>query len=76
MSEIDRIEAMRAAGTLSDDEADRLIAVLRDLGGVPAATRSAYRAQPSEKALKARMERISGNWLEYSPSHTWPGMAS
>lgn len=37
MSELERIEAMRAAGTLSDAEADRLIAVLRDLGGVPPA---------------------------------------
>ena len=37
MSELDRIEAMRAAGTISDAEAARLIAVLRELGGVPAA---------------------------------------
>lgn len=35
MSELDRIEAMRAAGTLSDAEAERLIAVLRDLGAAP-----------------------------------------
>ncbi len=37
MSEVDRIEAMRAAGTISDAEADRLIAVLRELGTAPAA---------------------------------------
>jgi hypothetical protein len=41
MSELDRIEAMRAAGTLSDAEADRLIAVLRDLGSVPPAAEGA-----------------------------------
>ena len=47
MSELDRIEAMRAAGTISDAEAERLIAVLRDLGSVPAVASSETAQAPA-----------------------------
>jgi hypothetical protein len=50
MNELERIEAMRAAGTLSDAEADRLIGVLRDLGTVPAATDRAPEPDPAANA--------------------------
>ena len=58
MSEIDRIEAMRAAGTISDTEATRLIAVLRELGTVPAAAsddteRPAPAAEPAAPSAPA-----------------------
>ena len=57
MSELDRIEAMRAAGTISDAEAARLIAVLRELGGVPAAASGdgerPAAAAPAEPAVPA-----------------------
>ncbi len=36
MNEVERIEAMRTAGTISHDEAERLIRVLREIGAAPA----------------------------------------
>ncbi|MFN2323410.1 MAG: hypothetical protein ABR510_10695 [Trueperaceae bacterium] len=53
MSELDRIEAMRAAGTISDAEADRLIEVLRDLGGVPATGGDRRDDDPSDRRSAA-----------------------
>lgn len=55
MSELDRIEAMRAAGTISDAEADRLIAVLRELGTAPAtpATPATPAAAPAAETRDA-----------------------
>lgn len=56
MSELDRIEAMRAAGTISDAEADRLTAVLRELGSepsVPSAAGGARHRTPAGNAHPA-----------------------
>lgn len=50
MNELERIEAMRAAGTISDAEADRLVAVLRDLEAIPAAAASSGADVPTEAA--------------------------
>ncbi len=47
MSENDRIEAMRAAGTISDVEAERLIKVLRDLSSLPASIGGNPDARPA-----------------------------
>ncbi len=52
MNEVERIEAMRAAGTISDAEAERLIRVLRELGAAPAAGSEAS-APPAGEATAA-----------------------
>ncbi len=65
MSELDRIEAMRAAGTISDVEADRLIAVLRDLGSVPETP--ATPATPANPATPATPARATGDAERAAP---------
>jgi hypothetical protein len=60
MNEVERIEAMRAAGTISDAEAERLIRVLREIGAAPA---DAPSADPSDQGATATSDPASGGGI-------------
>ncbi|MDF1523592.1 MAG: hypothetical protein P1P87_12365 [Trueperaceae bacterium] len=57
MNELERIEAMRAAGTISDAEADRLVAVLRDLEAIPGATAAPADGEEARRVARETREQ-------------------
>lgn len=72
-TEADRIEAMRAAGTISDAEAERLLAVLADLGAVPPAVGPVAPAPaPAGPATPARPAAPAGAHRPAPDPHPQP----